>query len=597
MFKSKKLFSIVLAIALVLSVSVTALAAWPSFQNDNSNNGVAASAPPIAAPTATAVPLPFDNSSGDVYSGIDTTSVIDNGIAYTLYNGGDANGTYGGARVQATNLSNASKIWNIQIDGGAGNSNQLSVPYYDTGSDTLYAAITVESNEYGTVPGTGVDGWTISPTPTPAVVEITNGTATWTGASSANGDSISTTVTVDRKVSYLYLPTNLTANSGTAATYTITLTPTSGSAITLATGTVPNAPYGGTYDSYTGAIPAGTYTLTVTVSGLASSANTVTMSSIALTRYDWRLYSVSSATSTSPKVTRLVDDWQLTSANEGQVNTPISYDNNGNIYWGVYGGTHSYYQYAPSTSTLTAFTPNTGGVPIDFYNAGAAFVTIGGNGYMVFGSDQGYLYVQSVTNFGSTTATTPIPVTPRGQIRSSVVSKGGYVYFTNRTSGSDGLLLGITTANLLSSPTVYNISVSSSQTSTSTPVVSANNIIYIGTNNLFTSGTVQAFTFNGTAFTAVGTIYSGDPVQASPIVWSTADSDFADDYVYFTTNSSSGAGFCYLLSREISTGTITTSQEWTVPNTSGNKYSVQGMASDNGYLVWGDDGNNLYIAH
>jgi outer membrane protein assembly factor BamB len=64
-----------------------------------------------------------------------------------------------------------------------------------------------------------------------------------------------------------------------------------------------------------------------------------------------------------------------------------------------------------------------------------------------------------------------------------------------------------------------------------------------------------------------------------------------DDYIYFTTNSSSGAGYCY--SFDFVTGT----QMWSAAATSGNKYALQGFSAANQFLIYGDDGDYLYIVH
>jgi hypothetical protein len=85
------------------------------------------------------------------------------------------------------------------------------------------------------------------------------------------------------------------------------------------------------------------------------------------------------------------------------------------------------------------------------------------------------------------------------------------------------------------------------------------------------------------------TIYSGDPVQASPIVYSGSYYDL----IYFTTNSSTGKGYCYYYD----TNYPYSEPVWSAGGTSANPYAEQGFASDNGYLVYGDDANNLYIMH
>ncbi|MDR3288315.1 MAG: hypothetical protein LBT22_02685 [Peptococcaceae bacterium] len=561
-----------------------AFAAWPSFQDDNTNNGVITVQPPITTPaTQASVGLLTNNPGSVVYSGIDTTSVLNtssSGVttAYTLYNGGvyDAATGLGGARVAVTNLSTGS-VNSVLLDAQASNDNQLSVPYYNAANDTLYAAIQWSSDAWVTP---AISGWT----PSATGVTISGSTATFTG----NG-SISASVTLTNPVNYLYLPTNF---NGTTGTYTIAIDGT-----TLASGSLSEY---GTYDEYTGPeIAAGTHTLTITVTG-ATSAAPATVSQVTFTRYDWRLYSVSAVT-TAPVVKLLVGD--STGSNplyEGQPNTPISYDSAGNIYWGIYGGTHSYYQYNVTNATLVSFKPTTSLASgyDDFYYAGAADVTVSGTEYVVFGSDSGTVYVRPVINFDTGTGNTITlvdSVNVPGEIRSTVVLAGANVYFTSK-GATDGLLWGIAVTDLLRISTTSNDAVvKASETSTSTPVVSESGYIYVGANQLFSSGSVQAFDLT---LANLAPVYSGDPVQASPIVYT--DEATGDDYIYFTTNADHSQdtppvtnhnGYCYSYLPGAATGTL-------VWNPSlGGTYALQGFAADNGYLVYGDDGNNLYIFH
>jgi hypothetical protein len=57
---------------------------------------------------------------------------------------------------------------------------------------------------------------------------------------------------------------------------------------------------------------------------------------------------------------------------KGAAHTPISFDPNGNIYWGTYCTRGSYYQYTRS-GILNTFTPDP---PDRFYNVGAAFINV-----------------------------------------------------------------------------------------------------------------------------------------------------------------------------------------------------------------------------
>ncbi len=161
-----------------------------------------------------------------------------------------------------------------------------------------------------------------------------------------------------------------------------------------------------------------------------------------------------------------------------------------------------------------------------------------------------------------------------------------------------GLIWRIPVAELLSStPTVASNFVKDTRNSTSTPAISENGILYVGTSyfdeDFVGHGTVQAF--NTSSLEHIARIYEGDAVQSSPVVHSQNDDVYENDYVYFTTNSATGAGQCYLLKKEIRSGSTAIEHCWTAGGTSANRYALQGFSADSGYLIYGDDGNRLYI--
>jgi outer membrane protein assembly factor BamB len=601
-FTKRNFTSMALVAMLTLALSVTtAFAAWPSFQNTNTNNGVitvptGGTAPPISpSTTARSVQLPTNNPAPDypVYTGVDTTCVIDdNGIAYTLYNGGVTNGTAGGARLQATNLSTGATVWNTQLDAGAGNDNQLSTPYLKDNS--LFAAVSRSTAIFATNSSTGVSGWNTSY----GVTINSSGVATIP----ADGGIISKQITLTQPVNYLYLPTNI---NGTDGNYTVML-----GSKRLARGSVTSSGYG-TFDNYNGAqIDAGTYLLSI---GVANNTAEATVSLISLIRYDWSLYSVTNLGG-APSKTRLVGSSSINPNYEGQVNTPISYDGNGNIYWGVYGGTHSYYRLNITSSgqTPVPFKPTVSGAVSgfdDFYGSGAALVTINNADYMVFGSDSGNVYVRPADNTFATAAGNSFTPSGAGKIRSSMALSGDYAYYT----AQNGKLYRTTVSELLNAaPTTASVNIPSTtaiQNTTSTPVVSANGYVYVGWYGYDASfvgvGGVVAVPTSFTASTTPTTVYSGDAVQASPIVYSVTTTTPTPanraDYVYFTTNADHSGdsppvtnhnGYCYrvgLANLNVPVPTLA----WNP--SSGGTYALQGFAADNGHLVYGDDSNTLYI--
>jgi hypothetical protein len=581
---TRKILSVVIALALTLVLGITAFAAWPSFQNTNTNNGIISQQPPIAAPAVTAAPLVVNNPNADVYTGIDATSVINNGIAYTVYNGGHApvGSVAGGARIQATTLSTGAPVWNAElfdanasgpVDVHADNVSQLSTPYYKTGplfvaEDTIFALKTyfVAAPLTGTQTPTFTAGATTTVTYTVIVPEdfwepqfvITLPSGTASGALSGN-----VTLTGPATVTF--------GNQNFYGGDTFTLYNNSGSIV-----------------------PGGQYTLTLTV--MNNTGADITATAIALNVSRWAFYSV---VASNGSVTRLATGY-------GQANTPISYDRSDGkyLYWGIYGGDRTYYEYSLSGGYL--FPLN--GVTDDFYGAGAAFI----GSYAVFGSDSGTLYLVNLGSFniGPYQAHPMNSNFPNDKIRSSIaVDQGGTnVYFTSTyTDPGAGIYdselwqLSVNEVLANSNPLPSNAWVPLTNASTSTPVISANNIIYVGTYNGFTGGTVDAYDPGNRAATVPtppsfrAAVYKGDPVQSSPIVWSTGvgPGPNRNDYIYFTTNSGIGRGYGY--SFMLSSNTPT--QIFAAGGTSSNPYAVQGFSADNGYLVYGDDGNYLYIMH
>ncbi len=586
---SKRALTLVLVIVLTFVLAVSAFATWSSFQGRNTNNGTISVQPAISpAPTATAVPLEYNNPDYSVYTGVDAASVIQGNYAFTLYNGGVTSGTAGGARMQATNITTTNPdnrvYWNIQLDASASNSNQLSTPYYDSSTNTIYAAVTYETSLDSF---TSLSDWSAS-----GGAVITSGIATFDGAN----QSVSKSISLAADVHTIYLPTNLTIGTESATVnYTVTLSNGTDTYILANNSSthIPgeNAYWPGTYDTYNGAkISAGNYMLTFTVNSI--SAGSATLSTVNLSRYDWRLYSISSVLTQSPVKSSVL------ASGEGQINTHINGIGN-YLFFGGWGGDHSYYQYGPinGTASLSVFTPREDPDFDDFYYAGASKVSENDNSSVVFGSESGTIYVRPVgddfdDNDEGSEINLALTQSACGPIRSSICVKSSTWYLTTRGQ----IIPGTTTYGYLwkitngtsNNPTLISRVLPGN--TTSTPVVGNNNVLYIGYFSGNTGG-VLSFPTSFTSSTNPTAIYSGDPVQSSPIVYSVSRTG---DYVYFSTNSYTGAGYCYFRS----TGTSPTIQAiWSAGGTSGNAYAVQGFASENGYLIYGDDGNYLYIIH
>jgi hypothetical protein len=538
-----------LPFALTLSMAASAFAAWPSFQNTNTNNGVVTVAPPITTPTVTPVSL----TNNGAWTGVDSTSVINSGVSYTLYNGGATSGSAGGARVQATNLSTGASVWNIQLDAQASNVSQLSTPYYTNGN--IYAAETYYVNIL-----TDTSGWELNGTAVTFPVTIPTGTSilTYTGTN------------LDLPAAYhdMQIDTGInTSSTGLSAATTVT---SGGNTYDLGT----SSSYGGEFIIYNAnspsvTVPAGLATLSITISN--TTGGILTSDGVAFNISEWALYSV---VASSGAATLLANGY-------GQANTPISYDIPAGkyLYWGIWDGDRTYYEYAIGGGVAPTPLAN---VTDDFYGTGAA--SVNNNGYMVFGSDSGTVYIAPVSGFSGGTANS-FTVASGYQIRSSIAvdNNGTNAYFTayNLTAGN---LYQVAVSSLVSGPTPVPAVVTLTNASTSTPVISANGYVYVGTYNSFTSGTVEAVLASSFSGPPIN-IYSGAPVQSSAIVYSANTLD----YVYFTTNLyPRGSAFCF---RNI-TGSSTVTQMWTYL---GQNSAVQGFASDAGILVYGDDSNTLYI--
>jgi hypothetical protein len=577
-FKARRrVFVVALSVVLVLASATAAFAAWPSFQDTNANNGVitvsSTGAPPPTDPgtTARSVQLPTNNPSGNVYTGIDAASVLNNEIAYTVYNSGETPVTAnsGGARVKATRLYNSSSAWNVELfdanvvgDVHANNVSQLSTPYTD--GTYLYAAKTYYTNDLASG---GLFGWTDSSgNPVTGSVSIP-----------ANGSVAlaysSLTVPADFWSPQLLI--KIASGGSSSLSANVTLTPVgAGSAVTFGS----SGYYGGAsgtltlYNNSGNIVKQGTYKVTVTLSNGSSSALTIGLSGFEFNSSRWALYSLPLSNGT-PK--RLLNGY-------GQANTPVSYDNSNNIYFGIYEGDRSYYQAKVNAGALVTgaiFRPTNGD---DFYGAGAVYVS-SSDSRIIFGSDSGTLYSRPIANFATGQGST-LTITPADKIRSSIAyvtqSSQPFLYFTSYNGTTGKLWRYDGNHDILSSVALSNAS-------TSTPVVSDNGYIYVGTYNGFTSGTVEAFPIDDFSVPYKEIIYSGDPVQSSPIVYSTSDGD----YIYFTTNSNSttyvGTGYCY---------SFDGSNPAPIWSAAAANAVLQGMAYSEGYVVWGDDSNKLYIA-
>ena len=233
--------------------------------------------------------------------------------------------------------------------------------------------------------------------------------------------------------------------------------------------------------------------------------------------------------------------------------------------------------------------------------------------YVYFGGDNGKLYWRSVADFDSATVRGVIDLTATayavngnaaGNVRSSIMVDGTKIYFTTQyPSGSSyGNFYCFDVSN--GTPSFAwgaNIQATYSGTTysgncTSTPVIAASGNIYVGFYSGFTAGGLMKISEpddDGTVGTAelitVGGVAFTEPVQCTPVVYSVkSGSKYTTDYFYFNTNANKGAGYCFSVPVN---GTDAT-RVWA---TTGDTYALGGMAISNGYAVFGNDYNHLYV--
>lgn len=565
---SKRLLTLVLAIVLTFALGVGALAAWNSFQGNDGNNGTASNA--VTNPISTSVLNLTTN--GYPFSGVDVTPVINDHYAYTLYNGGDVNGTAGGARMSCVDLNTNATVWNEQIDDLAENAQQLSTPYYDTVNDMLFVG--TNSTENG-LAGVSLSQWTGSGIVNGALVIPANSTVSITYSNLA----------LDGDYSQAYFMTGITPSGNLTGSVTLVNNATH---VSYNYGTsYAYAGYEfGLYNNSGTTVPAGVYTVTITLTSDVAVNSTVPISCV---ESYWTLFMVDASDGSAAPLTD----------GAGQINTPITAYGQ-YLYFGIYEGDRCYYQFDVNNDSLIAYQPNNGE---DFYWAGAAVV----DGYVVFGSESGKVYKRPIgATFGSATGAVydlnnydPITVPNPGAVRSSICYDGSNFYFTSNGGYLWKLDTALSTAyaiNLLDSTYVT--------TTTSTPVVSANGYIYVGgyktvynsstwTTDYF--GEVYAIPVSNFTQPAMQSLWvsNTEAVQSSIVVYSTTNSStgIPVDYLYFTSNSANGKGYCL----SFVPGSVVTTTVWTTGNV-GTGYTLQGVAvSDNGVVVFGNDDNELYI--
>jgi hypothetical protein len=581
MKKVSRIFAIVLCLAIVLSV--TAFANWTQIGSNTNHNGVVTSAPTTAfnaGDTAheTYFTLPKNGSGWD---GVDTVPVmrtVGTGTsavtyAYVLYDGYNISNLNGGGRVAKINCNTGALVWSHQISKASGMqlSSPLLVPGSTEADDVLYVAAASSSQ---VLPALDSGSWTKDDaTLSSSTVSVSAGS---TVTLSTSGYAMASTPS-NRVAMGIYIGTS--ASTSASATVTWNVNGTTGSKSFSSSDLLQDGDTGRYYfylNENIGAITAAspnTITYTVTMSGAGG-----TIEYAQQYQHTGAVQAVTGLNSTDGTG---ISNKAVTAgtAISGQINTPITYDGT-YIYFGTWSGSSGTYYQVDVTSvdadgdklyTLKSCSPGKG-----FYWAGAVKV---GN-FVYFGSDGGTLYGRKISNFNSTAPANAKSLdlttieSGAGNIRSAIMTDGTYLYFTSQ-GGFLWCILPDSNGNITHQ---WHASIGGTSTSTPTKV---GDRIYVGYYSGFSAGGVQyVSTASGHAVT---TVASGFPVQSSIVV---KGSGTDDDYLYFVTNAAAGAGYCFQPSNSTSTP---------VWKTTSGTYALGGMAIENGYAVFGNERDQLFI--
>ena len=566
MKRTSRVLAILLALAMLLSV--TAFAAdkttvWPVYGSNANHNSVVDGAP-TSATSVTGIDL---SNGGSGWDGVDNVPVMETvgetTYAYVLY---DGYSRYGG-QLAKINCSAATPyvVWHKQVSGASGF--QLSTPYLDTEARAIYIGAS-NASVYNDV----------------AISNPVALTANTAGTVTINGLTL---LTAANRVSVpVYVGHTSVAARGTLTTEgTATIQLGGGTAVNLtlsttqsSSGTIYKIYEQATYDD-DGEVNGYDYYYYINHSVTASSLTDATLSISVTLNGTGTIESVSMFANKGAvtKITGIdsTDASGLTltsvvSSVNGQINTPITRYGD-YIYFGTWSGNTAmqYYQVKVSDSNFTTKTMT--GNNAGFYWAGAVKL---GN-YIYFGGDSGNLYYQPISNFGSNDDVVALTdeASDAGNVRSTIMTDGTYLYFT-----SQGKYLWCYKPDRDGIPE-HQWHVQLAGTSTSTPTLVQNSdgttSIYTGYYSGFSAGGVQVTTVSGSTRT-IDTVASGFPVQCSIL--------YSDGYVYFNTNASDGAGYCF--------NVATKTQVWTAGS---DTYALGGMACANGIVVFGNDHDMLYV--
>ena len=278
------------------------------------------------------------------------------------------------------------------------------------------------------------------------------------------------------------------------------------------------------------------------------------------------------STATAPSAVTMIDyhtySGTIDGGRGGQLNTPMVYVN-GNLFFGNWirgdanGNNYAkYFKLNVNSNQLSTF--DTGHTDDGFYLAGAAVHEEGGTPYLIFGSDNGNLYL-----FDANTLALQSSQSVGEKIRSSVCYNDGGIYFS--TKSGNVYKYQITSSIQLTRAWLQYLSLPSN----ATPTVS-NGVVYVAVGE-FGHPLGKLYALNALTGEAVGGAYTaGGPVQSSLLIYETDENEV---YAYYTVNSAVGKGYCKHFDQTPSGEEIGEAG-----------YTLQGFAAANGYLVYGNDG-------
>lgn len=546
--------TIALFLAMLMAATSTAFADWDSFQGNNDNNGVTE----VNITGATAQPsitLPNNGAS----TGVDVEPLVHGSRIYALYNGGTpmADGT-GGARLAAVDASNSSLIWTVPVDMKTGDTSPAEDIMTKRANNVSQIATPVITS----------DGTTLYGTYTYTQDMMSGKTVAFSGDYSdgkigANGTAIATIsgVTLPGGYGNLQVGTDITSTGTDQQIGTVSIK--NGESVVQSFTSNSYGTYNfNIYYSDGTPVPGGTYTIEVSVENTTDTP--IPWSTVSLLVNRWGLFKVDGIDGSSPATTLLNPSG---TAYTGQASTPLTISGN-YVYFGIYDGDRAYFQYDISDGTLAKFAPPGND---QFYWAGAVVK----DGRVYFGSEQGVVYVCSEGTF-----TIPLGnmyITGGAHIRSSMVLKhhkidslfdGNVLYFTSQ----DGKLWRVQVQGDSVVRPEY-VSLGSGVTSVSTPTIVStgdNCNIYVGysdANYGANNGIKVVTSANFTTGAAKDVCKADGQVQSSPVVYRNSS---GTDYIYFTTNTWNGTGYC--CKYDGSAG----SQVWTLAGVSA--YCLQGFA-------------------